>query len=82
MDAVLRCMSDLKVPFTNNLAEQAAKAIKVREKISGRLATREGAERFLCLKTCLQTAKKQNMTTFEAVKLCLQDQCTKILTEG
>ena len=81
MDAVLRCMSDLKVPFTNNLAEQAAKAIKVREKTSGRFATREGAERFLEMKSYLQTAKKKNMTTFEAIKLCLQDQCTKILTE-
>jgi transposase len=40
---VLRFLSDLTVPFTNNLAEQAARMMKLRQKISGGFRCAAGA---------------------------------------
>ena len=78
-DALFRCARDVRVPFTNNLAEQAAKCIKVREKISGCFATRKGAEDYLRMLSYLETARKRGITAFQAIRFCRQDQCHLIL---
>lgn len=45
-DNVWRFMTDVGVPFTNNLAEQALRVVKVRQKVWGCLLTAEGAKTF------------------------------------
>jgi len=50
---VLRFLSDPNVPFTNNLAEQDARMMKLRQKISGGLRSEDGATDFATIRSLL-----------------------------
>jgi transposase len=67
-DDVLRFLIDFSVPFTNNLAEQALRMMKVRLKISGCFRTVGGAEDFITLRTVLHTARKQGWSLLETLQ--------------
>ena len=58
-DDVLRFVSNFAVPFTNNLAEQDIRMMKVKMKISGGFRTKAGAETFAILRSVISTARKQ-----------------------
>src|SRR5260370_39855925 len=58
-DDVLRFLVDFDVPFTNNLAEQALRMMKVKMKISGAFRTVEGAQAFAALRSVIASARKQ-----------------------
>ena len=58
-DDVLRFLVDFDVPFTNNLAEQALRMMKVKMKISGAFRTEGGAQTFAALRSVIATARKQ-----------------------
>ena len=58
-DEALRFAHDLRAPFTNNLAEQDIRMVKLQQKISGCWRTNQGAERYLRVRSYISTARKQ-----------------------
>jgi len=65
---VMRFMTDLSVPFDNNQGERDIRMVKLQQKISGCWRTLIGAERYLRLRTYLQTARKQGKNLFAALR--------------
>ena len=61
----LRFLTDFDVPFTNNLAEQDLRMMKVRMKISGSFRTLEGAQIFALLRSVVSTARKQGFNILQ-----------------
>ena len=66
-DSVLAFIHDINVPFTNNLAEQDIRMIKVRLKISGCFRTVQGAEHFARIRSYFSTARKQGGNILDAI---------------
>lgn len=64
---VWRFMSEPGVPFTNNLAEQALRMCKVKQKISGCFRTVEGADTFFTIRSYLQTMTKQKQNLLQCL---------------
>jgi len=67
---VLRFLHDPIVPFTNNQAEQDIRMMKLKQKISGGFRTPKGADVFVCIRTFLSTARKQQWDIFSALSKC------------
>ena len=66
-DDVLRFLVDFDVPFTNNLAEQALRMMKVKMKISGAFRTFDAAHDFASLRTVVATARKQGWNILQTL---------------
>ena len=64
---VLRFLVDFAVPFTNNLAEQDIRMMKVRMKISGCFRTMAGAETFATLRSVISTARKRGWNILQTL---------------
>lgn len=61
-----------EVPFTNNLAEQAIRMFRLFEKISGCTRTLEGAQRFVRVRSFVDTVRKQGGNIFKLLKDALK----------
>ena len=66
-ESVLRFLRDRAVPFTNNLAEQDLRMMKLRMKISGCFRYEQGARDFATLRSVLSTAGKQGWNRIETL---------------
>jgi transposase len=66
-EATLRFLADFTVPFTNNLAEQDLRMMKVKTKISGGFRTPQGAADFARLRSVISSARKMNLNILKAL---------------
>ena len=62
---------DFLVPFTNNLAEQSIRMMKVKAKVSGCFRTFSGGAIFASIMSYLQTAMKHGISAFTAIRNAL-----------
>ena len=74
----MRFLTDFDVPFTNNLAEQDLRMMKVKMKISGSFRTLEGAQVFAILRSVVSTARKRGLNILQ-ILTATQDQLTLTL---
>lgn len=63
----LRFLTDFDVPFTNNLAEQDLRMMKVKMKISGAFRTLAGAQIFASLRSVISTARKHGRNILQTL---------------
>ena len=64
---VLRFLTDPTVPFTNNLAEQDGRMMKLRQKISAGFRSLDGAKDFAIIRTMISTARKRGWDLLNAL---------------
>jgi len=73
-DDYLRFARDLRVPFTNNAAEQAIRMSKLRIKVSGCMRSMAGAEEFCAIRSYLATAARHGIGALDALTSAFQGQ--------
>jgi transposase len=66
-DDVWRFMTQADVPFTNNLAEQAVRMPKVKQKVSGCFRTPVGAKTYSIIRSYCATMQKQGAKIFDSL---------------
>jgi transposase len=67
-EEVLRFLTDLRVPFTNNLGERDIRMAKLQTKISGGWRTLAGAQAFCKVRSYIATARKQGINALGALR--------------
>jgi len=64
---IIRFIRDFRVPFGNNLAEQAVRMMKVKQKISGCFRSKEGAQSFATIRSYIDTMRKNGFCIIDAI---------------
>ena len=78
-DAVWRCACNPLVPFTNNIAEQAVRMPKVKQKIAGCFRTFKGFSDFCLIRSCMNTMAKNQINPLEGITRLMQAEKIGIL---
>ena len=67
-------LTDERVPFTNNVAEQSLRMVKVKQKIAGCFRTLQGAKNFATIRSYIDTVRKNGGNIYQAIKLAFQQE--------
>ena len=67
----LRFLRNLLVPFTNNLAEQSIRMMKIKMKVIGCFRTFSGGDNFADVMSYLHTAMKHKIPVYTAIRNAL-----------
>jgi transposase len=79
-EEVIGFMKNFTIPFGNNLAEQAIRMMKVKQKISGGFRSEQGAKDFADIRSYIATMKKQNHSILDALAAVING--SPFMTEG
>ena len=71
-DDYLRYARDLRVPFSNNRAEQDIRMSKLRIKVSGCMRSMTGAQTFCTIRSYLATAARHGISALDALTMAAQ----------
>ncbi len=63
----LGIIADFAVPFTNTLAEQDLRMMKLRMKISGTFRTLDGTQTFAAIRSVIGAARKHGLNILETL---------------
>lgn len=72
-------LTDFRVNFTNNEAEQSIRMAKVKGKVSGSMRTISGAIDFVTIMSYIGTVKKQGHNVFEAIRTAFAGKSYQLL---
>lgn len=64
----LRFITDFRVPYSNNAAEQQCRVVKTKKKTSTQFVSENGGESYVGILSLLQTAKIKNENALEALE--------------
>ena len=70
-EEMVRFMKDFAIPFDNNIAEQAIRMMKIKQKISGCFRSKSGAQCFAIIRSYIDTIRKQGHSIADALKLAI-----------
>jgi transposase len=70
-DSVFLFIDDFDIPFSNNLAEQSIRMVKVKTKVAGCFRSKTGADDYLKIMSYISTAKKLGASAYEAIRNAL-----------
>jgi len=80
-DDILRFMTDIDVPFTNNQAERDIRMVKVQQKISGSFRSWDGANFFCRIRGYLSTCEKHHISSADALKILFNSKFPDFVAE-
>ena len=67
-ESIFSFARDFTIPFGNNLAEQAIRMMKVKQKISGCFRSEQGANTFAIIRSYISTMQKQGKPILDALE--------------
>jgi transposase len=70
-EEMVRFIKDFNIPFDNNIAEQAIRMMKVKQKVSGCFRSKSGAQCFAIIRSYIDTIRKQGYSIADAIKLAI-----------